>query len=73
MNTNDSGGLDEKHARNDAERRRQIRQWAEYVRTHPDGEWGRQVNKLVNAQLQSARHRRNGGEKETEDETRSGQ
>jgi hypothetical protein len=62
MPTNDSSDLEAKHARNDAERRRQIRQWAEYVRTHPDEEWGRQVNKLVNSQLQSARHHRNDGD-----------
>ena len=62
MPTNDSSDLEEKHARNDAERRRQIRQWAEYVRTHSDDEWGRQVNKLVNSQLQSARHHRNDGD-----------
>jgi len=31
------------------------------VRTHPDEEWGRQVNTLVDAQIQSARHHRNDG------------
>jgi hypothetical protein len=56
MTTNDSETLEEKHARNDAERLRQVKQWAEYVRTHPDEDWGRQVNKLVNAQIESARH-----------------
>lgn len=55
MTTNDSETLEEKHARNDAERLRQVKQWAEYVRTHPDDDWGRQVNKLVNAQIESAR------------------
>lgn len=48
--------LDAKHARNRAERRRQIQEWAAYVRTHPDGDWGAQVNTIVDAQLQSARH-----------------
>jgi hypothetical protein len=47
---------DEKHARNRRERHDQIKAWAEYVRTHPDEDWGEQVNELVNAQLQSARH-----------------
>lgn len=42
--------------RDDAERRRQIREWAAYVRSHPDEDWGEQVNSLVNSQLQSARH-----------------
>jgi hypothetical protein len=61
MSTDDSENRDRTHARNDAERRRQIRQWATYVRTHPDEEWGRQVNTLVDAQIQSARHHRNDG------------
>lgn len=56
MSTNNSGGRDGKHARNREERRRQIREWAAYVRTHPDEDWGEQVNRLVDAQLQSARH-----------------
>lgn len=53
---NDSERLEEKHARNRDERRRQIREWAAYVRTHPDEDWGEQVNKIVDTQLQSARH-----------------
>jgi len=48
--------LDRKHARNREHRLRQIKAWAEYVRTHPDDDWGEQVNLLVNSQLQSARH-----------------
>ena len=56
MNTNDSGDSDDKHAHNREERRRQIREWAAYVRTHPDEDWGEQVNTLVDSQLQSARH-----------------
>jgi hypothetical protein len=71
MNTDDSNDLEEKRARNEAERHRQIRQWAEYVRTHPDEDWGRQVNKLVNSQLESARHHRNRG-KRTSDGTAEG-
>ena len=69
MNTDDSNDLEEKHARNEAERHRQIRQWAEYVRTHPDKEWGRQVNKLVNSQLQSARHHRKSGGRNRDEAT----
>lgn len=56
MTTNDSEALERKHARNDAERLRQVEQWAESVRTHPDEDWGRQVNELVDAQIESARH-----------------
>ncbi|WP_424018113.1 hypothetical protein ACOZ4N_19915 [Halorientalis pallida] len=51
----DSGNLDRKHERNLADRREQIKQWAEYVRTNPDRDWSQQVNTLVNAQIQSAR------------------
>jgi hypothetical protein len=56
MSTNNSEGTDDEDAHNREERRRQIREWAAYVRTHPDEEWGKQVNTLVNSQLQSARH-----------------
>jgi len=52
----DSDDLAAKHARNRQQRREQIREWAAYVRTHTDDEWGPQVNTLVDAQLQSARH-----------------
>jgi hypothetical protein len=45
-----------KHERNRTQRREQIRQWAAYVRTHPDADWGTQVNTVVNSQLQSAQH-----------------
>ncbi|WP_193767554.1 hypothetical protein [Halorientalis pallida] len=45
----DRDELERKHARNDAEHLRQVKQWAEYVRTRPDDDWGRQVDKLVNA------------------------
>ncbi|MEA5388956.1 hypothetical protein VB773_05090 [Haloarculaceae archaeon H-GB2-1] len=51
-----SEAREEKHARNREERLRQIRDWAAYVRTHDDEDWGRQVNTLVNSQLQSARY-----------------
>ncbi|MFB6143308.1 MAG: hypothetical protein ABEJ30_08225 [Halorientalis sp.] len=53
--TNGSETLEGKHERNLAQRRTAIREWAEYVRTHPDETWGEQVNMLVDAQLQSAR------------------
>lgn len=51
-----SDKLDEKRAQNRRERYEQIKEWAEYVRTNPDEDWGEQVNELVNSQLQSARH-----------------
>lgn len=52
----DSDELEAKHARNRERRFQRIKAWAEYVRTHPDEDWGEQVNRLVNAQLESARH-----------------
>lgn len=52
----DSRDLAEKRARNREYRLDRVREWAAYVRTHPDEEWGRQVNTLVNAQIESARH-----------------
>ncbi|WP_158059316.1 hypothetical protein [Halorussus halophilus] len=48
--------LEQKHADNRQERLEFIKEWADYVRTHPDDVWGPQVNKLVNSQLESARH-----------------
>ncbi|MFH1682655.1 MAG: hypothetical protein ABIA37_02550 [Candidatus Woesearchaeota archaeon] len=30
--------------------------WADYVRTHPDQQWGKQHNKLINSVLQSAKY-----------------
>ena len=56
MSTNNLEGSDDEHASNREDRRRQIREWAAYVQTHPDEDWGKQVNTLVNSQLQSARH-----------------
>lgn len=52
----DSEELEEKQRRNRRDRYEQIKRWAEYVRTHPDEDWGAQVNTLVDAQLSSARH-----------------
>lgn len=51
-----SDELEEKHERNRDQRYRQIKRWAAFVRSHPDREWGSQVNSLVDAQLSSARH-----------------
>lgn len=53
---NDSKTLEEKHAQNRQQRYAFIKEWAEYVRTHPDDDWGEQVNTLVNSQIESARH-----------------
>jgi len=48
--------LEAKHARNREQRLEEIRDWAEYVRTHPDEDWGTQVNRVVDPQIESARH-----------------
>jgi len=38
-----------------AERRRKfVKQWAAYVRSHDDADWSRQQNVLINSQLRSA-------------------
>jgi len=48
--------FEEKHERIRERRRERVVEWAEYVRSVPDEEWGEQVNRLVDAQLESARH-----------------
>lgn len=48
--------LEAKLARNREDRYRQLLAWADYVASSPDEEWGRQVNSLVDSQLQSARY-----------------
>lgn len=52
----DSDPVADTLARNAEQRHAFITEWAEYVRTQPDADWGQQVNRLVNAQLASARH-----------------
>ena len=39
---------------NDKDRRRFVRKWAEYVRTHDDKDWSRQQNVIINSALRSA-------------------
>ena len=48
--------LAEKHEKNRQQRYEFIIEWAEYVRTHPDDDWGEQVKTLVNSQIESAQH-----------------
>lgn len=55
-NMSHSNPVDKQLARNQQQRYTFIKEWAEYVRTHPDDDWGEQVNQLVNSQLESARH-----------------
>lgn len=49
--------LDGEIGRDRDDRRRQIEAWAEYVRTHSDEEWGRQVNALIESQIAHAQAR----------------
>tara|TARA_Y100000310_G_scaffold327446_1_gene393830 strand:+ start:11607 stop:11831 length:225 start_codon:yes stop_codon:yes gene_type:complete len=32
-----------------------VKYWANYVRTHPDKEWSKQQNVIINSQIQSAK------------------
>lgn len=55
---NDSNGpdaLEAEHERNRERRITGIKRWVEYVQTHPADEWGDQLNRLVDSQLESAR------------------
>ncbi|MBI2578640.1 MAG: hypothetical protein HYW26_02935 [Candidatus Aenigmarchaeota archaeon] len=39
---------------NQEQRMKFVDAWAEYVRTHPDSEWSRQQNVIINSCLKSA-------------------
>lgn len=43
--------LEERKRLNVEQRREFVKSWAEYVRDHPDGEWSRQQNTVVDSQL----------------------
>jgi hypothetical protein len=51
----DLDALAAKHERNRTERLDAVLRWVEYVREQPPEVWGSQQNRLVNAQLESAR------------------
>lgn len=54
----DSNGRDEleaKHERNRERRIAGIKRWVKYIETHDPDEWGEQLNRLVDSQLESAR------------------
>jgi hypothetical protein len=50
--------LKEKKERNMENRKDFIELWARYVKNHPDREWSRQQNKVIDAQLKSAKEAR---------------
>lgn len=39
---------------NEKERKRFVRKWAEYVRTHSDKDWSKQQNVIINSALKTA-------------------
>jgi len=41
---------------NREERMNFVEYWADYVRTHPDEEWSRQQNLLIDSQITTARN-----------------
>ena len=41
---------------NKEERMNFVEYWAEYVRTHPDKDWSRQQNVLINSLMQNAKN-----------------
>ena len=41
---------------NKEERMNFVEYWAEYVRTHPDKDWSRQQNILINSLMQNAKN-----------------
>jgi len=46
-----------KPGRNNREERLNfVKYWAEYVRTHPDKEWSRQQNVLINSLMKNAKN-----------------
>lgn len=47
--------LEAKHERNRQRRIDGIKRWVEYVKTHEPEQWGGQLNRLVDSQLESAR------------------
>jgi hypothetical protein len=50
-----SDALDAKHRANRASRLADVKRWVEYVREQPPEVWGAEQNRVVNAQLESAR------------------
>lgn len=47
--------LEAKHERNRQHRVNSIKRWVAFIKTHDADEWGPQQNRLINAQLESAR------------------
>jgi len=50
-----SDALDAKHRANRAARLEGIKRWVAYIREQPPSVWGDEQNRVVNAQLESAR------------------
>ncbi len=43
--------LEEKREKNRKQRREFVKYWAQYVKNHPDEEWSRQQNLIIDSQL----------------------
>lgn len=43
--------LEEKKELNKKQRRNFVKMWARYVKEHPDEEWSKQQNTIINSQL----------------------
>ena len=43
--------LEEKKKRNKEERRKFVKFWANYIKEHPDKEWSRQQNVIIDSQF----------------------
>ncbi|WP_193570786.1 hypothetical protein [Halorubellus sp. JP-L1] len=50
-----SDALDAKHRANRAARLEGVKRWVAYIREQPAAVWGEEQNRVVNAQLESAR------------------
>lgn len=46
--------LEQKKKRNREQRKKFVAEWVEFIKSHPDKEWSRQQNIIVNSQLESA-------------------
>lgn len=47
--------LEEKKEINKEQRREFVKYWAEYVKSHPDEEWSKQQNLIIDSQLPTKR------------------
>lgn len=51
MSSTNLSKLKEKRKENREQRRQFVKYWAHYIRKHPDKDWSRQQNKIIDSQL----------------------